>query len=482
TLVSIAPTIALAGCSTVIGFASLLANDTPILREFGWITSVGIAASMFVAVTFVPACLVLMRVPTTRARAAVAGGLTAALLARLARFNEQRRFVSLAVGALLVLGALAAYPRLSIETNVVNFFKRDDPVRATIGRVSTEFGGTITIRTIVEAPGPDTILRPEYLREMEAYQTFLEGFDRVGKTLSIADLIKDMNMAIHEGDPAFNVLPATLEEAERYLFLYALSSDPDEFDGLIDAAHGKATVTARLRQVNAGNEALGTGETKRILAAVEQYLAAHFSPELRVTPTGRAQDIVRTSDYIVRGLIRGMLTAVVPIWLLVSLIFRSPAAGLFGIMTTAIGLLLNFGVMGWFGIPLDIATTLIASIAIGIGVDDAVHYLLRLRRTMRGGVTDPARAMTATLAETGRTIVFTSVTMALGFSIFMVASFRPVVFFGGLTALSMVTTSVAALLVVPVLLLLVRPRFLTRGVPALPPGGGSEIDIPPGRP
>ena len=99
---------------------------------------------------------------------------------------------------------------------------------------------------------------------------------------------------------------------------------------------------------------------------------------------------MRTSDYIVKGLIRCMATAIVPIWLLAALIFRSPAAGFFGIVTTAVGLTLNFGVMGWLGIPLDIATTLISSIAIGIGVDDAMHFLLRLRRTMREG--GPTRA------------------------------------------------------------------------------------------
>jgi predicted RND superfamily exporter protein len=116
--------------------------------------------------------------------------------------------------------------------------------------------------------------------------------------------------------------------------------------------------------------------------------------------------------------------------------------------------------MGWLGIPLDIATTLISSIAIGIGVDDAMHYLLRMRRALREGETDPARAMATTIREAGRAIVFTSVTMVLGFSIFTSASFKPVVYFGGLTALSMLTTSVAALLIVPVALLLVRPRFL----------------------
>lgn len=474
-LVSIAPTIGLAGVSTVIGFSSLLANDTRILREFGWITSFGILAAMLVAVTFVPACLALMKAPAARTRTVVAGGLAARFLAGVTRFNARHRYPALAAGALLVLGSLAAFPRLYLETNVINFFKQDDPVRATIARISNEFGGTITVRTIIEAPVPGTILKPEYLRQMEEYQKFLEGFARVGKTLSIADMIKDMNMALHEGNPAHDALPETQRGAEQYLFLYSLASAPDEFAGLIDPSHSKATVTARLRQVDADNAALGTGETKRLLARIDEYIAAHFSPELKVTPTGRAQDIVRTSDYIVTGLIRSMLTAVVPIWLLAAVIFRSPAAGFFGIATTAIGLVLNFGVMGWFGIPLDIATTLISSIAIGIGVDDAMHYLLRLRRTMRRGETDPARAMAVTLAETGRAILFTSATMVLGFSIFMVASFRPVAYFGGLTALSMITTSVAALLVVPVLLLLLRPRFLTRG--AFAPAG-AEIDKP----
>jgi hypothetical protein len=376
----------------------------------------------------------------------------------------------LGIGLLLVLAALAGYPRLSLETNAINFFREDAPVRTVVGRISTQFGGTITIRTIIEAPEPGSILRPDYLRQMQDYQRFLEGFDRVGKTLSIADMVRDMNLALHEGGPAYDALPPTADGAEQLFFIYSMGSPPAEFEGLIDPTHTMATVTARLRQVDAQNVPLGTRDTAGILAEIEKYVAAHFSPELKVTPSGRAQDIVRTSDYIVQGLIRSMLTAVVPIWLLAALIFRSPAAGFFGIATTAVGLTLNFGVMGWFGIPLDIATTLISSIAIGIGVDDAMHYLLRLRRTMRRGETDPARAMAVTLAETGRAILFTSATMVLGFSIFMVASFRPVVYFGGLTALSMITTSVAALLIVPVLLLLVRPRFLTRGA--------AEIDNP----
>ena len=87
-----------------------------------------------------------------------------------------------------MLAALAGYPRLWLETNVINFFREDDPVRAVIGRISTQFGGTITIRTIIEAPEEGSILRPEYLRQMEEFQRSSRGSTRVGKTLSIADM------------------------------------------------------------------------------------------------------------------------------------------------------------------------------------------------------------------------------------------------------------------------------------------------------
>ncbi len=468
TLVSIGPTIALAGATAIFGFISLVANETPILREFGWITSFGILAATIVAVTFIPAVLALMKPPAASVREEFAARPMARFLELVARFNDRHRFLALGVSALLILVSLAGYPRLYLETNAINFFKKDDPMRAVIGRISSEFGGTITIRTIIEAPEQGTVLRPEYLRQMEQFQRFLEGFDRVGKTVSITDMIKDMNMALHEGDAGYFVIPDTLAGNQQLLFLYSLSAKPDEFVSLIDQSHTMATVTARLRQVNERNEPLGTRETEVILGKIQAYITGHFSPELKVTPTGRAQDIVRTSNYIVKGLLRGMATAIIPIWLLTSIIFRSPVAGLFGIVTTAVGLLLNFGVMGWFGIPLDIATTLISSIAIGIGVDDAMHYLLRYRRNMKKYGGDPAEAMKETIRQAGRAIIVTSLTMVLGFSIFMVASFRPVFFFGALTALSMVTTSVAALLVVPVGLLLARPRFARRGLPEAP--------------
>lgn len=459
---NIGPTILLAGLTTAMGFATLMLNDTRILREFGFFASFGILSSMIISLTFLPASLTFFRPPGENRRRALTGGVLTRVLESAGRFSLRRRYAALIAGGILIALALAGYHRLYIETNAVNFFREDDPVRDTIAKISTKFGGTIPIRTVIESGGRENILEPSTLRQIEAYQRYLESFDRVGKTLSIADMIKDMNMALHEGDPSFYRVPDTLLAAEQYLFLYSLASEPDEFRSLIDDSHSMAAVTARLRQVDEFNAPLGTRDTDIILNKLENFIGGNFSPELKVTPTGRARNIVRTSDYIVRGLIRSMVTAILCIFALSALIFRSFGAGLFSILTVSVALVLNFGVMGWLGIPLDIATTLISSIAIGIGVDDSIHYILRYRRAVRKMGMTPEDAMVHSLSHAGRPIYYTSLALVLGFAVLTVASFKPVIYFGGLTALTMVNTTVGAILILPAVLNLARPAFIIK--------------------
>lgn len=462
-LAHIGPTIFLAGITTAIGFASLMLNDTRILREFGLFSAFGILASMMVSLTFLPAALALCSLPVCQGAGERKGRHLGFILELIGHFNTRHKYSAIIVAILLMLAALAGYHRLFIETNAINFFKENDIVRQTIGRISTKFGGTIPIRTVIDAGADDAVLEPETLRQMEALQRYLEGFARVGKTISIVDMIKDMNMAIHEGDPAYFKLPETKREAQQYLFLYSLAAKPDEFKSLINYSGSMATVIARLKQVDEDNNPLGTRRTREILTQVQDYIDQQFSPGVTVTPTGRAQNIVRTSDYIVTGLLKSILTATIIIFIISALVFRSLVAGFLAILTVLVALVLNFGVMAWLGIPLDIATTLIASIAIGIGVDDSIHFIMRYKRTIKEQDIDPDQATVLTVNSAGRPILSTSIALILGFSALAVASFKPVIFFGSLTALSMVTTTIGALFFLPAVITAIRPRFIFGG-------------------
>jgi len=461
-IMQIGPTIALAGLTTTIGFGSLMLNDTPILREFGFFCALGICFNALLSLIFIPSCLALLKPPDKSRREKTETDMVSKLLKTVANLNSNKRFVVLTIFGFLAAFSLAGYPRLFVETNAVNFFKENDAVRKTISQIGASFGGTIPIRTIVDSKEIDTILSPEYLKQIEAFQSYLESFDRVGKTISIADMIKDMNMALHEGDPDYYALPDTLASAEQYLFLYSLASDPNEFSSLIDDSHSMAAVVARLKQVNDKNEPLGTRETKEILDGIQGYINQNFSPELSVVPTGRARNIVRTSDYIVKGLLKSMVLAVLLIFFTSSIVFRSLVAGIFSIIPVSIALLLNFGTMSWLGIPLDIATTLISSIAIGIGVDDSIHYIIRHVRERRNGAPDDMAAMLNTIRTSGRAIFYTSLALVMGFSVLLVASFKPVVYFGGLTALTMINTTLGALFILPLAIVIFKPKFCER--------------------
>lgn len=456
----IGPTILLAGITTAVGFASLMLNDTIILREFGLFSAFGILASMMVSLVFLPAALALFPMPDVKSRRKITGPGLSFLLKKIGRINSRKKINTITAGLGLIAIALAGYPRLFIETNAINFFKENDIVRQTIGRISTKFGGTIPIRTVIDAKGDGAILEPATLRQMEALQRYLESFSRVGKTISIADVIKDMNMAMHEGDPAYYKLPETKREAQQYLFIYSLASKPDEFKSLINSSHSMATVNARLKQVNEDNESLGTRDTRHILDELHEYIDREFNPDLKVTPTGRAQNIVRTSDYIVKGLLKSILTATLFIFIISTLFFRSAMAGLLSILSVAVALILNFGVMGWLGIPLDIATTLISSIAIGIGVDDSIHYILRYKKVIEEQGPNPEQAALLTMNSAGQPILSTSFALILGFSALWVASFKPVIYFGSLTALSVLTTTIGTLFVLPMVIRVSRPRFI----------------------
>jgi predicted RND superfamily exporter protein len=456
----IGPTVLGVGATTVAGFLSLALNDTPILRQFGAVAALGVVYAMVLCLTFLPASLSLLRLPAGGKRRFRLRVPLDPMLARIGALNRRRPAAVAGVGLLVAAAAFAGCPRLRIETNALNFFRPDDPVRADVAFVGRHFGGTIPLRTVIDTGRPGGALEPEVVAAMADYQAYLRTFPEVGKTVSVLDFVRSTNLALHGGDPAFDRLPAEPGKAEAYWTLYSLGSNPDDVRPLIDEERAMATVTARLQQVGPDGSALGTRRTAEIVAALEAYAAKRFPPGVRVVPTGRARDIVRTSDYLVSGFVKSLAGAVVPVLLVSAFLFRSLAGGAIALLPPALAIAINFGAMGWLGIPLDIATALVSSLAIGIGIDDTIHFILRYRERVRAFPAGAGGAMEEALREAGPPIVTSSTALAAGFAVLAVATFRPVVYFGGLTALAMVVTPLAALFVLPSALLLIRPRFL----------------------
>jgi len=186
----------------------------------------------------------------------------------------------------------------------------------------------------------------------------------------------------------------------------------------------------------------------KIINNIKPYLKEKIPTGYTFKTSGEPKIMVRLMHYIVKGQMMSLFFSLIVVALVVFLLFKNFYAGLTALIPICVAVLFNFGIMGWFGIRLDVATAIIASVTIGIGIDDTIHFLNTYRHFRSLGCSmDETIAKTLTIS--GRAIVYTSLALIFGFLILTVSNFKPIILFSFLTAVTMVATTIGALLVLP---------------------------------
>ena len=238
----------------------------------------------------------------------------------------------------------------------------------------------------------------------------------------------------------------------QYLLLYSGSLDDFADDSL-------EPQSARMYVVL---EATNSLVAEEVSEGAREYAAAHFPEGYDISIAGFSDMESAVTRLIVNSQLWSLFSALVVVFVIVSLANRSAVAGLYGIVPLSFAILINFGVMGITGIKLNIATAMIASIAIGIGIDYTIHFLTRYR--IERAETDDLREVTKrSILTTGKAILYNAFAVGAGFAVLIASNFNPLRYVGVLVALTMLTSSIAALTILPVLLNLFRPRFIERG-------------------
>jgi hypothetical protein len=237
----------------------------------------------------------------------------------------------------------------------------------------------------------------------------------------------------------------------QYLLLF--SGNLDDF---ADDALEPSQACMHVQLTSTGNRF-----TKEIIREIHRFAEERFPEGYEVEIAGHADIEAAFTDLIVRSQVMSILVALVVVFAIITLSFRSPAAGLFGIIPLSVAIIVIFGLMGFVGFKLDIVTSLVASVAIGIGIDYSIHFLSRYHLERRG--TDSRSQVTKkTLLSTGKAIIINTLTVGAGFAVLVFSNFNPIAIAGFLVALTMMTTSLASMTVLPVLLNRLNPRFLRR--------------------
>ena len=458
----VGPVMLVAGLIAALSFLSLLTFHTASIRNFGLLTALGIVSALVIEMTFIPAVRALLPPPSARERARersrhVFDSLTEAITPFLERGGWK---TVLGVAALAALAAAAAATRVEIDSSFRRQFFSGAEVRRDDAALNAAFAGTSTLVLLVEGESEGAIDEPALLRAVDGLQRWLEKQPGVGKTLSFVDYVARMHAAMHAGAPP-EPLPDSRNLVAQYLLLYSFSSSVEDFDSFVDPTHRIAAVRAFLKDDS-------TRAANALIGRLEERIDALVPPGYRVRISGSLASTHALNEVMVHGKLRNILQIAAIILVVSSLVLRSVVGGLLVATPLAFAVVMTFGVMGLLGVPLDVGTSTISAMAVGIGADYAIYLLFRLREELRPGLS-LFEALDATLRTSGKAVLFVSSAIAAGYLVLCLSGFGYHMQLGGLVAFAMVASSVASLTILPSLVIAFEPRFLGRAVAATSP-------------
>ena len=420
--------------TTLIGFATFILTPIRAIREFGIYSVFGIAVVFALTVTILPAALMLLPASKRTSRLDAEDGWLTRLLRGLGENAVQHSRALLLGGlALCAIGALGIL-RLRVETDFLAFFHPDSAIRIENAVVAERLAGTQPIYVVVDGAGPESVTRLEALRGMQDLQAFIDAQPGVDKTMSLNDYLAVVRGVL---EPGAEPLPQSQPEVDQLLVLI----DPADIRALVSRDLARANIVVR-------TSLSGSREVGAFVDRVEAYAAAHMPPGLTVRPTGTVVLLNRSADALVWAQVGSLWQVLAALWVVMSVLFLSVRVGLLSLLPNVFPIILLFGLMGWTGISLNISTSLIAALAIGIAMDDTIHYLSEFNDELRRTGTQ-ADAVRGAARGVGKAMIVTAVALSSGFLVVCLSSFAPVRHFGYLASATMALALLGDLFITP---------------------------------
>jgi predicted RND superfamily exporter protein len=446
--------------TSAVGFASLALADIPPVRVFGLFVAFGILAAWLFSMTVVPSVISLMSDQRLAKILPGQGSEPRSVLDRvlepLGRFSFSRAKTILLVGAVLVAVGTWGLQQIQINDNPVKWFKEAHPMRVADTVMNRLFGGTYMAYIVVEGDTAEAIKRPEVMEYITRLQSGLEEDQLVGKTSSVADIVKRINLVLHDGDLEYHKVPDTQEAVGQFLFLFQSSGDPEDLDNFLDRDARKANIWVQMK-----------GGDNQQMQAVEDRLddlaAENLTPEgLTLQWSGLTYINKVWQDLMVLGMLKAILGSFVVVFLLMLVEFRSFVLGVLSMLPLSLAILLSYGLIGWIGKDYDMPIAVCSSLSLGLGIDFAIHFLQRFREHYRqsGDLEETNRYM---FGEPGRAIGRNAIVIFLGFLPLVASSLTPYVTVGLFFALLMLFSTLSTLFVLPAALRLAGPHILPGG-------------------
>jgi len=458
TMQDMAKPLSMDALAEVTGFLSLLAASLWPQQTFGLFIAIGIAFTLLLNFVLLPAILALLPLPK-RHRDYGRGWLPNALV-HFGRLISRRRIVVLAL-SVVVLGAFAiAIPRLVVDTSPGEYLGDDHSAMDAMHALDRNFGGSSQLSIHVSTGRTNGLKEPGILKAVVALQEFVQAQPEYGGSItSLANVMREMNQKFHADDPGFYVIPDDPKLAAQLLTLFTFSGGELWNMATPDFSQGEVVARTSLN---------GTAQIIDLANRVRDYANTVFPPEVSIEFVGAEQAWGSLAQETVPNTALTLAIALVAALLIVTLLLRSIVAGLIAVSPMILTIVINLGTMSYLNMPLDLASLMIGSITVGVGIDYTINFIVRWKTEMaRGRTIEETHEMT--MRTMARGILFNALTLTAGFAMFYFSAFKGLRNFGLLINLTMIWSFFGSFIVVPALLLALKPRFLIGKTKSAPP-------------
>jgi predicted RND superfamily exporter protein len=442
------------GLTTAGGLASFSRAEVAPVAELGIVGPLGVTLAMVFSLVLLPALLAVvpLRRPRNRSQRQRRALLTETVVA-CGRVSARRPWLVLGGSALLVVLASAGASRLRFSNDYFLWFPEGEPLVHATTLIDRELKGVVTLEAIIETGVENGLHDPDLLRRLEAIgvanTSFRQGEIFIGKTVSVADILKETHQALNENRAEHYAIPDDPRLVAQELLLFE-NGGADDLEELVDSQFSTARISMKIPWTD-------WMLYPELLERMRRHLTAILGEDVPFHLTGFCALMARAAESFVTTMVQSYLLALLIITPLMIFLLGSLSRGLLSMAPNLTPILLTLGLMGWLDVPLDMSTTLIGGIIIGLAVDDTIHFMDRFNRYFEQ-TRDAQRAVRETLETTGTAMLFTSVVLTSGFLVFSFAYMQNVAEFGLLCAFATLAAFIADVTLAPALMVLMTNR------------------------
>lgn len=444
--------------ATALGFAAFILVPNQMLREFGIITSINIMVLYLLTIILLPIIFSLQKPPLHKHVKHLDSNFFGAVLDKIIYLiTFRRKLIYSIAGGLVVLGFVGV-SLMKTSGKIVDDFRSDDPIYLDLKFFENNFGGVMPFEISIDTKKKNGVMTYSTIQKIDQMQKMINQYPEFSKPLSLVEVLKFARQSYYGGDSSKYSLPSSMEKnfILSYLPKNIQSAGTSLLKSFLDSSKQITRVSFQMADV-------GTKHMDSLMAAIHPQVDSIFDPaKFDVKLTGNSVMYAKGTNFLIKNLFESVGIAILLISLLMALLFSSLRMILVSMIPNIIPLLITAAIMGIAGIPIKPSTIIVFSIALGISVDNAIQYLSRYRHELKVTNGDIKQSALSALHEAGFSMIYTSIVLVLGFSVFIVSEFGGTQALGILISTTLLIAMFFNIMVLPSLLLSLDKRLVSK--------------------